>query len=304
MGSTGISGAYNASGQSVLTSVSGNVVSISGTATVAGAVTTSISGNVVSVSGLWASTTLQSGQVGVSGAVGVLGFMYDYSGLNWAPMPTAASGVRTLHITASGDAFTTSVSGNVVSISGTATIAGAVTTSISGNFVALGSGSVLGLSGLILALSGLPVSVSGNTVTATATANISGQSVFLGSGSVLGLSGLIIGLSGLSVAQASGATVIAKVSGEVVNISGQTVDPVIPTFINAPATFRINSASGGIRLSSFSCVSCTVRNIGNSGDVIYVGSLSSPPFVGYFRSSLARRKRFGLLVEGWRWYNT
>ncbi len=175
------------SGQPV--TISGNVIAVSGTVTVAGTVAVS---TIIPVSGLWSSTTLQSGQTGVSGAMGSLNFMYDYSGLNWVPVPATSSGIRIPRFTNSGDASVTSVSGNVISISGTATIAGAVTTSVSGN----------------------------------------------------------------------------------------VMKPQTPTFVNTLETFRISVASGGVALSSFACVACTVRNIGVSGDVILVGSLSSPPYFG------------------------
>jgi len=144
----------------------------------------------VYVSGLWASTTLTSGQFGVSGGLGSLGFAYDFSGLKWTPMATSTSGVSTLHVTASGDSFVTSVSGNVVSISGTATVTGAV------------------------------------------------------------------------------------------SVSGNTVLPQTPTFIKSNDNTRFSVASGGTALTSITCVACTIRNIGNSGDVILVGSLSSPPYFG------------------------
>ncbi len=294
-----------ASGAAV--SVSGNIIAISGTV----AVSTSISGNVVSISGLYTSTTLQSGQTGVSGAAGMLNFAYDYSGLNWAPIPTATSGVRTPKYTNSGD---------VVSISGSVT----TITTVSGNYVSVISGSVASFSGLAVSVSGNVVNVSGAMVTVSgiyftsvyesglgvasgvmgpvglmawdlsgakwnpvavgnsgtndiriagtinATANISGQAVFLGSGSSLGMSGIAVSVSGNAV----------TVSGNAVNVSGNTVKPQTPTFINTLETFRISVASGGIQLSSFACVACTVRNIGVSGDVILVGSLSSPPYFG------------------------
>jgi hypothetical protein len=176
------------SGQFVQTSVSGNVVAVSGSVTTI----TSVSGNVVSISGLWTSINLQSGQTGVSGAQGVLAYAYDLSGLKWSPLSVDASGSRTLHVTASGDGVSTSVSGNVV-------------TAASGVWMA---------------------------------------------------------------------------SGIVPNISGQTVDPAVPTYIKSNDNTRFSVASGGTALTSITCVACTIRNIGNSGDVILVGSLSSPPYFG------------------------
>jgi len=74
---------------------------------------------------------------------------------------------------------------------------------------------------------------------------------------------------------------VVAISGTVTaTVSGNTVQPQIPTYINTLTTFRISAVSGGVPLSRFVCDSVTVRNIGNSGDVISVGSLSSPPYVG------------------------
>jgi hypothetical protein len=78
---------------------------------------------VVSLSGLWSSTTLQSGQTGVSGGIGALNYAYDLSGLKWSPLTVDISGSRTLSVTVSGDPVSVSgnavtASGNVVNISG------------------------------------------------------------------------------------------------------------------------------------------------------------------------------------------
>src|SRR5689334_4094212 len=70
-------------------------------------------------------------------------------------------------IQASGAAVT--ISGNIISVSGTVTIAGAVKTSVSGNQVYLGSGSNY------VFISGTPaVSVSGNVISISGTATIAG----------------------------------------------------------------------------------------------------------------------------------
>ena len=64
------------------------------------------------------------------------------------------------------------------------------------------------------------------------------------------------------------------------SISGNTVLPQTPTFIKSNDITRFSVASGGTALTAIACVAVTVRNVGVSGDVILVGSLSSPPYFG------------------------
>lgn len=144
----------NVSGNQVYLGSGSNFVFISGTPTV------NISGNSVSLSGLWTSTTLTSGQFGISGAVGAFGFAYDFSGLKWIPIPTSTSGIFGLpHVTSSGEAR--SVSGNVVS------------TSVSGNVISVTGGGV-SISGNVVNISGsiIQPSYSSNT-------NVRGRNVAL-----------------------------------------------------------------------------------------------------------------------------
>jgi hypothetical protein len=213
----------------------------------------------------------------------------------------------------SGNIISTSVSGNVVAVSGTVTIAGAVTTSVSGNTVLNVPAwyGAVDISGWFLKVSG--GGFSGANTVGNYVFDYSGQQfiawqnvtsgfgvplVSLASGTSLMMSGTsIVGsISGNSVVTSVSGNVISvtgggvSISGNVVSVSGSvttitsvsgnTVKPQTPTFINSIETYRISVASGGVQLSSFACIACTVRNIGNSGDVVFVGSLSSPPYCG------------------------
>ena len=68
------------------------------------------------------------------------------------------------------------------------------------------------------------------------------------------------------------------VSGNVVNISGKIVRPQIPEQIRTRDTLLITGASGGVALESGDVLRVTVRNIGQSGTVMYVGSSGNPPW--------------------------
>jgi hypothetical protein len=75
-------------------------------------------------------------------------------------------------------------------------------------------------------------------------------------------------------------TVVAKVSGEAVKVSGEIVDIKTPTQIKTGPTRVIPSTSGGVVLHSGSVVSVTVKaGNANSGD-IYLGGATDRPYSG------------------------
>src|SRR4029079_10615602 len=133
-------------------------------------------GQVVSISGQPVTVSVAtniSGQVVVPVSGQSFGFIWDYSGLTWTQAATSNSGTNKLLVDAgsisvasnisgqvvqfaSGGNTVTIASGAVVQISGQTVVATA-NANISGQAVFLGSGSVLGLSGLPVS-----TSVSGN----------------------------------------------------------------------------------------------------------------------------------------------
>jgi hypothetical protein len=116
---------------------------------------------------------------------------------------------------------------------------------------------------LIVALSGDPVSVSGNAVA------MSGQTV--------SLFGETVAVSGQVTTSVSGNMV--SVSGQPVDISGEIIQPRIPVQIRTRDTLLITGASGGVALLSGDVLRVTVRNIGISGTVMYVGGSGDYPWV-------------------------
>lgn len=288
------------SGQTILTSISGNTIVVP---------FTSISGNMVSVSGqpvaISGSMVSISGQpVSVSGnAVRISGsvvypvsgnaylFGFDQSGATWNEIFVDTSGGHRVKVAISGDtvqiAGGVSVSGNMVSISGQPV-------SVSGNVVNI-SGLPVSVSGNMVSISGQPVSVSGNMV------SVSGQAVSV-SGNAVRTSGektrlqafdpsgstwndLIVNQSGGNVLRvdAGAINVASNVSGNVVYLtsgqnavqnSGQTVYPVSGkafTFAFDPSGQTWNelwvSQSGGHDLRIFGSLSANV-----SGNVVYLVS--------------------------------
>lgn len=143
------------------------------------------------------------------------------------------------------------ISGQVVQISGQ-TVVASVTTNISGQVVYLVSGNNA-------------VQISGQTVVASVTTNISGQVVYLASGQ----NSIIGSVSGNMV----------SISGQPVTVSGDIIQPQIPTQIRTEDSLLITGASGGIALLSGEVLRLTVRNIGVSGTVMFVGSSGDPPWV-------------------------
>lgn len=116
-----------------------------------------------------------------------------------------------------------------------------------------------GMSGI---LHRLAVAVSGDPV------SISGQPVSI-SGNMVSVSGQPVSVSGNAVA----------ISGQFVNISGEIIQPRIPVQIRTRDTLLITGGSGGVALLSGDVLRVTVRNIGVSGTVMYVGGSGDYPWV-------------------------
>lgn len=137
-------------------------------------------------------------------------------------------------------------------------------------------------------VSGNAVNVSGNTVTAIT--SVSGNVVTINSGAGVRISGETISQASGTGVRISGETVIARISGETVTaantvsgnipiaslstISGVALMAVEPTmtFFMAYQTLMITAASGGAALLSGDSRVVTVRNIGQSGSIMFVGS--------------------------------
>jgi hypothetical protein len=119
----------------------------------------------------------------------------------------------------------------------------------------------------------------------TRRAAISGDTV------IAKVSGEVIAISGETViAKISGETVVAEVSGQAIRVSGETiiakvsgevVDIKVPTEIKTGSTRTLSDASGGEVLHSGAVVSVTVKALSaNSGD-IYVGGENNRPYSGF-----------------------
>lgn len=287
------------SGETILGSVSGNMVSVSGQPVAISGSMVSISGQPVSVSGnalrisgqtvigeisgqtiVVPSTSISGNVVQISGAIvyPVSGFsfnkVFDPSGATWNDWWVDASGSHRPIVA-------TSVSGQLVAVSGL------IATSVSGNMVSI-SGQPVSISGNMVSISGQPVSVSGNAVV------ISGQTIVVPSTSISGNAVRISGetvypVSGKAFSyifdpsgnqwlelwnNASGSHNLAITAQVETNISGQTVYPVSGkafAYGFDPSGQTWNelwvSQSGGHDLRIFGSLSANV-----SGNVVYLVS--------------------------------
>ena len=259
---------------------------------IAGSFSASVSGQPVNTSG---SFVFVSGQpVNVSGSfvfvsgqpVNVSGSVVNVSG----QVVSVSGGVAKI----SGETVTAKVSGETMRLS---------FLEVSGTFVnPYVTQSGKGISGiphkLVVGFSGDAVSVSGNVIVTSVSGNVVNIS-----GSIITISGNAVSVSG-GVVKISGETVIAKVSGETINstvvvsgnvaiasvdtVSGAAMlmaDSTLSTF-QAFQTLLITSASGGIQLNSGFSRVVSVRNIGVSGCVMFVGSsgTSRAPWVNSSQS--------------------
>lgn len=318
-----ISGIHNKlvvtfSGDSIIGSVSGNAVSISGQlVAVSGTVAASVSGNMVSISGQAVSvsgnvvvasvTTNISGQtvylasgnndVQISGQVvepisGGLSRLHalDLSGNQWLPLATTASGKNRLAISIYDVANTNSVTvgsaadgeSNSAALKTRALLEGYDT--VNDQFVrARVTASGQGMSGiqhkLAVTFSGDSIigSVSGNMVSVSGQpALISGQLVAVSGTVATSVSGNMVSVSGQPVTSSGN---MVSISGQPVTVSGDIIQPQIPVQIRTRDTLLITGASGGIALLSGDVLRVTVRNIGISGTVMYVGGSGDYPWV-------------------------
>ena len=297
----------------VTTSISGNnvVVLMSGG---------SMSGlNVITSGG---AAVISGQRVAISGEkIRLQGF--DPSGNTWNDLIVNASGSNILRVDVGSIQVSSNVSGNVVyltsghndvQISGQTVnalctiltspldVQGTVNTSVSGQIVYLTSGQNETLSNarafdpsgavwrsLWVERSG------GNRLLAT----ISGDSVNIGntvavttsvSGNYVTVSGSAVVISGQRVQTSGDAAIISgqwvNVSGSAVIISGQQVQQYPWQFVRVPVTKQITSASGGAVLDSGIAQMVTIRNIGQSGTIMFVGysGANNAPFVQAERS--------------------
>lgn len=222
---------------------------------------------------------------------------YQYAGFSGAPLTTIVQGPinisgQTVYLTSgkndvqiSGQTVQTNISGNtVIALISGQTVVANVVTNISGQTVFLASGRN-------------PVQISGQTVIA----EVSGDAVMI-SGQVVQISGQAVKISGETITVAN-----PSVSGNVVNISGQTVladvygsghtqiafispgpSTELRNFLGvaqAPMftfkvfdTLSITAASGGTALSSGRSHTVSIKNIGQSGTVMYVGMSGDFPW--------------------------
>ena len=191
------------SGESIIGSVSGNMVSVSGQparisgqtviAEISGQTivvpSTSVSGNMISISGQPVSisgnvvvasvTTNISGQTVylASGNNPVQLYAFDPSGVALRPLIVNQSGGNVLRVDAGAINVASNVSGNVVYLT-----SGQNAVQISGQLVAVSGLVATSVSGNMVSISGQAVSISGNVVVASVTTNITGQIVYLASG--------------------------------------------------------------------------------------------------------------------------
>lgn len=296
-----IAGGVSVSGNLVLTSISGNMVSISGQAVRISGSMVSVSGQAISISGnalrvsgetiIVPFTSISGNAVAISGQViyPVSGKSYnqafDASGATWNDIWVSQSGGHRVLVAISGETVSasTSVSGNAVLVSGQlVAVSGLIGTSVSGNAIRISGQTVISeisgqtivvpftsVSGNMVSISGQAVSISGNVVVASVTTNISGQVVYL--------------VSGNNAVQISGQTVVTSVSGIALNISGNTVyltsgqnqvqlyaydpsgDALRPLIVNASGGNILRVDAGAIQVSA---------NV--SGNVVYLTSGQNP----------------------------
>lgn len=75
---------------------------------------------------------------------------------------------------------------------------------------------------------------------------------------------------------------LVTTSGQITNISGQTISLAIPTLIRTGLTLPVASASGGVVLYSGETVSVVVKAvITNTGDIYVGGAAPYRPYSGF-----------------------
>ena len=239
-------------------------------------------------------------------------FAYDLSGLTWNPVAVDNSGSNVLRVAAnvtadiSGQNVSLASGTNIVMLAGTAgtaiasigqltqadntarTAANALYTNTvlygysetqdaSNRIRVTESGSAAAASGTQFKLL-TATTLTDQTATQTATIDASGRLAVSTSGAVVSVvSGTGVRVSGETITVISGTGV--RISGETVltSVSGNVIRSV--QHIRARVTLLITGASGGIALTSGDAISVTVRNVGASGTVMFVGSSGEPPWV-------------------------
>jgi hypothetical protein len=330
----GINNVVKVSGQTLIipfTSVSGNMVSVSGQAQSVSGNAVRISGSMVSVSGQPANVS--GATVSVSGIVtinslpliSISGNMVSISGQPVVASVTTnisgqiiytVSGNNTVQISGETLFIDTSISPLDVTVANNLTISTLPLISVSGNAVRISgsmvsiSGQAVSVSGNMVSISGQVVNVSGSTVSVSGIVNI-GNSLTIATLPLISVSGNIIAVSGVvrldpgfthvsgdavrisgSMVSVSGQAIsisgnMVSVSGQVVNVSGNTVSVSGIVQDRIPTEFRVRpllpcvEASGGTRLLSGGCAKMTIVNAGVSGQDMYIGSQTEPPFSGH-----------------------
>jgi hypothetical protein len=253
------------------------------------------------ISGQTVRTFAASGQnaVYITNQSGNLAVIVDTSGrLAVTTSGASISVISGTGVRISGETVSTSVSGNVISVSGGVSKTSGETIRIwqgsghNGVFITNQSGNLFTI-----------VDASGRLAVTT-----SGAVVSVNSGTGVRISGDTIVLTSGAGVRISGDTVIAKISGESIT-AANTVSGNIPvaslstisgvallvaeptkTFFMAYQTLQITSASGGATLLSGDSRVISVRNIGQSGSIMFVGS-----------SGTSRAPWVATEFSGWGW---
>lgn len=248
-----------------------NVVSISGQ-TVVASVVTNISGQVVAVSG----STVYFIDDSVNNKVKISGQLVAVSGVvNVGNTVTVTIGTQPVDTLISGGALSgvriTSISGSVTQISGQlVAVSGIIildptVPQVSGDAIRFTNDSVNNV-----------VRMSGQLVAVSGIVNI-GVAASLVSGNVVRVSGETVSVSGVVTALVSGGI---SVSGNAVKVSGESVRHGIPTIFRTRAVLTCTAASGGSVCLSGDVRKATFINAGVSGQNIWLGSTTDPPFSG------------------------
>lgn len=274
-----------------------NVVKISGQTVVAN-VTTNISGqtirlpndgvnNVVSISGQTVVASVSMGPTPTSGdAARVSGqtiYFVDDSINN--KVKISGQLVAVSGIVAVNSLPVISISGNMVSISGQPVTAN-VTTNISGQHVSV-SGTVVTLSGSVTNISGQLILVSG-AVSISQAGNLAQVRTGAGNTDIFSptTDALVVVPFTMVYDEAANTWVRMRVTPAAdgyrlkVSVSGQPVQPIVPTIGRTRPLLQCTSLSGGTQLLSGDVRKATVINAGVSGNVMYVGFTTDPPFSG------------------------
>lgn len=284
------SGIYLASGISVIANVSVGSVSItSGNfAVLSGSIT--VNSGQVAVSGIFAGLSggagFQSGAGGVSGAIPVVPYAWDYSGIKWNPFSVPTSGSNLLNVSVA----------NSVTVGGFITISGAI--SVNSGAISVLSGNINVLSGAIVLNSGQTiVAASGVIVASGIVPNISGQVVTI-SGSSIGdinmgnppmVSGF--GFSGTSLPVVNsmwdfsgGAWVplssVTSGNNSSLAVAQQTASQIRIGLSGTAVQSGLPNSSGGTALQSGDLYVITVRNVSGNNDM-YIGGSGAKPFSGF-----------------------